>query len=663
MDESTQPGVYAKFDDTDTDWVALGEDAIDWEVQPFFLGPTWSKDPTWKGPRTPDGYILPEFTLGWQVIKWIENNLLADETGPDDKPLPLQLTPEQARFVLWFYAVDKNGRFLYREVVFQRLKGHGKDPIAACIAAVEFVGPCRFAGWAMHDQPDDGIEKGDPVGKPHPRAWVQIAAVSLEQTNNTMLLFQGQFTHECIVKHSIDLGKQTIYAYGGKKQIKAVTSNPAALEGNRPTLVIKNETHHWGTGVDGGIAMADAIERNATKAKGGAARTLSITNAYEPSQDTVARRERQAYELLAAGAYDGNDMLYDSLEAPKDARLRPRFPDEADGAERRGVPIIDDEVKHRLTRKYLSRVLEAVRGDSWWLDIPSLTSSILNPKNKASRSRRFWFNQITANEDAWVRPEAVEAAISALAREARQMAGSMGREQIEAGWLVAPGEPIVMFGDGSKNDDSTALVGTSLVTGYTFLIGVWQKPPGERGKTWLAPRNAVNERVKVAFERFNIQAFWFDPSHTKDDTDDSSYWMPSLDKWMRDYKDQLPSTFWPIKSGPARHAINFDMTGADRMKLFVAGAEQFIEDIETVNDIEEFASTFEICGHPVLVAHLQNAVQHFSMNGWGVSLTKEAPDSPNKIDAAVCAVGARMLSRIVLNLHEEEEVDQPGEIW
>jgi hypothetical protein len=656
------PGVTATFDEREIDWLNLGQEAIDWSVCPMSLGPTWSKDPTWTGPRDADGYILPVYTLGWQAIKWITDNLLADETDEYDRPLPFQLTPEQMRFILWFYAIDENGRFLFREIVLQRLKGWGKDPLAAVIAAVEFVGPCRFAGWSAIEDPARGIGIGDPVGKPHPRAWVQVAAVSLFQTGNTMQLFNGLFNDACKAEHSIDVGKETIYAYQGKKKIQAVTSNPAALEGNRPTLVIKNETHHWKDGVDGGIAMADAIERNATKAKGGAARTLSITNAYEPSQDSVARRERQAFELMAAGDYH-NDMMYDSLEAPKDARLRPRFPDETEGAERRGVPVIPNEVKEIIHRRYLTRVLEAVRGDAWWLDIPSLVSSILNPRNKASRSRRFWFNQVTASEDAFVRPEAVEAAISKLAREARQMAGSTGMEQIEAGWLVAPDERVVLFGDGSKSDDSTAIVGCSLDTGYTFLVGVWQKPAGERGKTWLAPRGAVDARVKQAFERFNVVAFWFDPSHSKDETDDSSYWMPFLDKWMREYKDRLAKEYWPVKSGPAKHAVNFDMTGVPNQKLFVAGAEQFVEDIETVNDIEEFAPVFEICGHPVLVTHLQNAVQHFSTNGWGMSLAKEAPDSPNKIDAGVCAIGARMLARIVLNLHEEEEEDDPGEIW
>lgn len=98
---------------------------IDWEVTPFHIGPTWSKDPLWPGPRDPDDFILPEITLGWQAVKWIEENLLADETDEHDNPLPFRLTNEQIRFVLWFYAIDDDGRFIYREVVLQRLKGWG----------------------------------------------------------------------------------------------------------------------------------------------------------------------------------------------------------------------------------------------------------------------------------------------------------------------------------------------------------------------------------------------------------------------------------------------------------------------------------------------------------------------------------------------------------
>jgi hypothetical protein len=647
-----EPGVYEVLDEHGK--------ATDWEVIPWSMGPTWDKDPTWTGPRDPNGYILPKWTLGYQAIKWVQENLLDDESDEENE-IPFKLTPEQARFILWFYAVNEYGHFAFREVVLQRLKGWGKDPLAAVISAIEFVGPCRFAGWVADPNgiPEKGLQFGDPLAKPHPRAWVQIAAVSLEQTQNTMKLFQGLFTKACMAEHSIDPGKEKIYAYGGKKTIQAVTSSPRALEGNRPTLVIKNETHHWVTNNDG-LAMADAIERNATKAKGGAARTLSITNAYEPSEESVARAEREAYEKEAAGLSFETGVMYDSLEAPPNARLAPRFED---------PDAIPTDERESLTRRYLRRILESVRGGAWWLDIENLTNSILNKKHRPSRSRRFWFNQVVASEDAWLDPDAIRKAVDPLAREQREDSDRDSRTVLEAGWLVAANEPIVMFFDGSKSDDSTALVGCRLRDGYVFTIGVWQKPQGKRGETWLAPRGAVSRRVAEAFELFNIVAFWGDPSHAKDDEDSSRYWDGLFDEWMQTYRfkadgvtERLSSKFWPVKGGHRKHAIMFDMAGPDQQKLFVAAAEEFVESMENVNDIDEYAPTFFHDGHPALMEHLRNAIRNPGQ--WGISLMKENRESPKKIDLAVCAVGARMLRRIVMNAGlEEEEVDEPGTVW
>ena len=240
---------------------------------------------------------------------------------------------------------------------------------------------------------------------------------------------------------------------------------------------------------------------------------------------------------------------------------------------------------------------------------------------------------------------------------------------------MSPHEPIVTFFDGSKSDDSTALVGCRLSDGYCFLIGVWAEAEGRQGaRTGSPPAEPWTAGVQTMFKRFNIVAFWGDPSHAKDQRARRTTRRTgcrTLDKWMREYKDTrtvhrppgLDPKHWPVKSGLRKHAINCDMTSADRTKVFIDAAEQTVEDFETLNDIEEFAPTFEIDGHPALVQHLKNAIKHYHPRGWGTSLTKEQKDSPRKIDAAVCLVGARMLRRIVLNLHEEEEVEKPGEIW
>lgn len=74
------------------------------------LGNTWRvhEDGSW---------YLPERTLGWQVLGWC-SSYLQNEDGE-----PWKFTLEQVRFILWWYAVDGRGRFLYRTGVLQRLKG------------------------------------------------------------------------------------------------------------------------------------------------------------------------------------------------------------------------------------------------------------------------------------------------------------------------------------------------------------------------------------------------------------------------------------------------------------------------------------------------------------------------------------------------------------
>ncbi|WP_328676702.1 hypothetical protein OG905_23270 [Streptomyces sp. NBC_00322] len=91
----------------------LNKQCLPWRInllEPTFLGPAWAREPdgSWK---------LPEHTLGWQIARWSAEFLKAEDCGP------WKFTREQLRFVLWWYAVDDNGRFIYRKGVLQRLKG------------------------------------------------------------------------------------------------------------------------------------------------------------------------------------------------------------------------------------------------------------------------------------------------------------------------------------------------------------------------------------------------------------------------------------------------------------------------------------------------------------------------------------------------------------
>lgn len=96
------------------------------DIQAVHLGPTWELNPDWDGISLlgkHGKYILPEFTLGYQVWAWVAENLLSPDADDDGNDVPFTPTFEQYRFVLWWYAVDERGRFLFRRGVLQRLKG------------------------------------------------------------------------------------------------------------------------------------------------------------------------------------------------------------------------------------------------------------------------------------------------------------------------------------------------------------------------------------------------------------------------------------------------------------------------------------------------------------------------------------------------------------
>lgn len=137
---------------------------IDTELPPTQLGPTWERDED-------DKFIRPEFSLGYEVIAWCQMWLRAFDAEGEDDQRPLSFTKEQSRFILWWYAIDEAGRFIFTMGTLQRLKGWGKDPLLAAIALVEMCGPCRFDRW----------ENGIPRAKPVHTSLVQVAAVSQDQ--------------------------------------------------------------------------------------------------------------------------------------------------------------------------------------------------------------------------------------------------------------------------------------------------------------------------------------------------------------------------------------------------------------------------------------------------------------------------------------------------
>ena len=456
------------------------------DFTPSHMGPTWD--------RGEDGrFVLPVHTLGWEIAGWSSEYLL-NPRSPIDNPEPWRFTNEQLRFLLWWYAVDAQGRFVYRYGVLQRLKGWGKDPFLAVISLVEMCGPSRFSHWD---------EEGQPVGAPHPAAWVQVAAVAVSQTRNTMTMFPLLMSEHFKAEYQVEASQEIIRANGGRVRIEAVTSSYRALEGGRSTFVLLNETQHWVAG-NQGIKMYETIDGNTTK---GGNRYLAITNAYLPGEDSVAERMRMAYVDILEGRAPDFGSLYDTLEAPPKTGLDP-------DSLRMAIPLI--------------------RGDAWWINPDDVIASVMKSDIAPSRSRRMWLNQVVADEDA-------------LYEE------SDWDELYRPGAHLLPGDRVVLGFDGGLKDDATALVAIRVSDGLVQALLVEERPQdwGVRDKDaprWEVNRELVDAAIHAAFKEYDVVAFF----------SDVALWESYVSDWSAAYGPRLK-----VRAGES-NAIAWDMRSSHR---------------------------------------------------------------------------------------------------
>ncbi len=525
--------------------------------------------PTWRRRADTGAFHLPEHTLGWAIINWMAA-FLAMPSDPDKPFLP---TLEQARFLLWWYAVDENGVFAYRAGILRRLKGWGKDPLVAAMSLAELCGPVAFSHWD---------EFGRPVGKRRASAWIQIAAVSQDQTRNTFTLFPAMATKALRQTYGVELNKTIIYTADGG-MIEGVTSSPLALEGKRPTFVILNEVQWWVEANDG-HAMFDVIEGNVTKSAGGVARYLAICNAHIPGQDSIGERLWDTFQAVQAGQAIDTGILYDALEAPADTPVSE-------------IPSPDDDVEgYEAGIARLRAGLAVARGDAIWLNLDVIIASILDINNAISESRRKFLNQINAAEDSWIAPN-----------EWNHPAIRIPDLQLQ------PNDTITLGFDGSKSNDWTALVACRVEDGALFPLKVWN-PENYGGEV---PREQVDATVRSAFERYNVVAMRADVREFE------AY----VDAWGRDFKRKIK-----VNASPG-NPVAFDMRG--QKKKFAFDCERFLDAVLELSLLHN--------GDAVLASHITNAHRR-PTNYDAVSIGKASKDSSRKIDAAVCAVlafGAR----------------------
>ena len=428
---------------------------------------------------------------------------------------------------------------------------------------------------------------------------MQIAAVNQSQSRNTSDFFGSLVSDEFVAKYGFRAGAEVTYANQNAVLLN-VTSNPRALQGKRVTAAIMNETHEW-IPSNKGHAMYDVIKLNAEKVDG---RWVAITNAYLPGEDSVAEIHRTEYENWIAGKLTADPrVMYDSLEAHSRAPIHPFF---------------------------LKRVIEGVRGDSWWFPVDNAVESMLDTTVPLPKRIRYWFNRVVQGENALYGPNDYEAI---AVRNAHHM----------------PGDEIVLGFDGGKTDDSTALVAIRVSDGLAQLIRVWEKPAdAPRGgrddvtwqreanvQKWEVPTEEVDAKVREVFEAFNVVGFYAD-LHP---------WQSYIDAWNRDFGLDLK-----VKSS-SKNAIAWDMSSS--LKASTKAHEALISSI--------WDKSIRIVDNVNVKAHMLNARRR--ENNFGVSFGKESRESPRKVDIYAALMLAHECRRDYFGKVKPEDSYEGSEGW
>jgi hypothetical protein len=524
----------------------------------------------------------PDLTLGWLAAEWAET-WLVQPNGPRAGK-PFRLTRDQLRFLLWWYSLDSDAHWLFHHGVRRLAKGSGKSPFAAVLALIEFCAPVRLARF---DDRMPGGCRGRQVDMP----LVQIAATAESQTANTMRMVRA-FAPKgspVVEEFQLDPGKTRYYKLP-EGTLEVITSSVTASEGAESSFIVADETEHWKPG-NSGPELAATLEDNLAKS---GSRMLETANAWVPGLDSVAESSWDAWVAQEEGRLRGESrILYDARLAPADTDLAD--PDS------------------------LTAALQWVYGDCDWktgpdgnVDVQPILERIWSPRSKPSESKRKYLNWPSVHEDAWCDP-----------KDWAQLANPDR--------VIDADEEVVLFFDGSKSRDATAVVGCCVSDGHVFVPRtvdgrptIWEPNPSHDADDVVDVVD-VDLAVDEVFDRYNVVGFFGDVQE----------WESFVKiEWPRRFGDRL--AVHAVSAGKDPQTIAWDMRSNTRD--FTLAAE--LADAEIIDGL------FTHDDDPLLTRHVVNCRRR--PNRWGVSVGKESRSSPKKIDAGVCMIGVRMVRRLVL---------------
>lgn len=432
---------------------------------------------------------------------WIEAHcVIPDQEHRGD---PFLLGDEQLTFVANHYTVrdeaevgQKSTAFVFRRSQLVRAQKWGKSPLIGGFVCLEGVGPALFAGWARGGEryrcSDHGCgcgwvyeyEPGEPMGKPWATPLIQITATSEDQTDNTYDALRPMIELGPLSEVITKTGEEFI-RLPNDGRIDVVTSKATSRLGQRVTFVPQDETGLW-VQSNGGHNLAKKQRQGLAGMSG---RAIETTNAWDPSQDSVAQRTFES---------NAKDINKDFRQPPAGLKF---------------------DVKEQRRQIFAFNYAGAP-----WVDIDSIEGQAFEMLEKdPTDAERFFGNRIVAGLGHWMDMPQWEA------------------RAVEAPVTVKPRTKVCLGFDGSDNDDHTGIrLETLDFYQFTPTYGdgrrtLWN--PVEWGGR--IPRAEVRAAIDHIASDFEIVRAYCDPH----------MWETEIDEWAGRYGERV-FIQWPTYTVP-----------------------------------------------------------------------------------------------------------------
>lgn len=495
-------------------------------------------------------------TLGPEVCEFIEQQLVF---GPGDlRGQPAVLDDEKRALIYRMYEIYPKGHTLAGRRRFKRAgislpKGLAKTEMAAWIAATELHhdAPVRCVGWT---------KKGDPIGGPVSDPYIPLVAYTEEQSDELAYGALRVILDEGPLRGDFDIGLERIMRKKGDGKAVSLSSSPNARDGARTTFAVMDETHWWTLPR---LKQAhQTMLNNLAKRKIADPWMLETTTAPEPGAGSVAEATMDYALAVEDGRVTDASLFFFHRQASDD---------------------------HDLTTREGARaaVIEASGPAAAWRDIDAIVNIWNDPTTDRAYWERVWTNRL------------VKGALQAFDVEkwkTRAVAENPAR----------PGDLIALGFDGSLFHDATALIATHIKTGYQWIVGLWEAPPGR--DDWRVPAGEVDNAVRETFAKFTVWRLYADPF----------YWESWVALWAGLFGDRVFE--WRTnRRGPMTAALRGFQTAIGEGALSHGNDPRLQRHIGNARR-EDLGGMRDEQGRPLWL------------------IRKERSDSPHKIDAAMAAV-------------------------